>query len=87
MKQSSKEFEREVKNAGLGILVGRLFFLSWGVDKLKEIKENNTLVSELGYKFPSLNSIVRLLIQKSPFGHVSNFCQKQVSDLGIWCPF
>lgn len=49
MKQSSKEFEREVKNAGLGILVGRLFFLSWGVDKLKEIKENNTLVSELGY--------------------------------------
>ena len=49
MKQSSKEFEREVRNAGLGILAGRLFFLSWGVDKLKEIKENNTLVSELGY--------------------------------------
>lgn len=49
MKQSSKEFEREVRNAGLGILVGRLFFPSWGVDKLKEIKENNTLVSELGY--------------------------------------
>ena len=49
MKLSSKEFEREVRNAGLGILAGRLFFLSWGVDKLKEIKENNTLVSELGY--------------------------------------
>lgn len=49
MKQSSKEFEREVRNAGLGILAGRLFFLSWGVDKLKEIKENNTLASELGY--------------------------------------
>lgn len=49
MKQSWIEFEREVRNAGLGILAGRLFFLSWGVDKLKEIKENNTLVSELGY--------------------------------------
>ena len=42
MKQSWKEFEREVRNAGLGILAGRLFFLSWGVDKLKEIKENRS---------------------------------------------